>query len=91
MRALVVGLVLVVALSACVDPASPPRASATGARTATPIAPLAGTATPTAAATSAGVRPAFLSFVFTDVRDGTQFKLTDFPGKSVLVIGMAVW
>ena len=42
------------------------------------------------AAVSAG-RPAFLSTAFTDVRDGTQFRLSDFPGKTVLVLGMAVW
>lgn len=44
---------------------------------------------PAAAGTAA--RAAFLSHVFTDVRDGKQFTLGDFQGKQVLVIGMAVW
>ena len=54
-------------------------------------------ATPRATAPAAApsivgaVRPAFLSTAFTDVRDGTQFRLSDFPGKTVLVLGMAVW
>lgn len=42
-------------------------------------------------ATAAAARAAFLSHVFTDVRDGRQFTLGDFHGKQVLVIGMAVW
>jgi len=36
-------------------------------------------------------KAAFLSHVFTDVRDGKQFTLGDFAGKQVLVLGMAVW
>lgn len=42
-------------------------------------------------ATAAAARAAFLSHVFTDVRDGKQFRLDDFRGKQVFVIGMAVW
>ena len=62
---------------------SPSDAPQTAGRTA-PIA--TGSApSPTAA------RAAFLSYSFTDVRDGKQFKLSDFAGKQVLVIGMAVW
>jgi len=52
------------------------------------------TAAPSVVATgaaSAGARPAFLAYAFTDVRDGSKFTLSDFAGKSVLVIGMAVW
>ncbi len=44
---------------------------------------------PAAAVTAA--RAAFLSHVFTDVRDGKQFRLGEFQGKQVLVLGMAVW
>lgn len=43
------------------------------------------------AATGTAARAAFLSHVFTDVRDGKQFTLGDFQGKQVLVLGMAVW
>ena len=50
------------------------------------------TGTPGAApAATAAARAAFLSHVFTDVRDGKQFRLSDFQGKQVLVLGMAVW
>lgn len=76
MRPFAASLVIAAVLAACTAPAQ----SGTAAQTA-------------AAATSgsAAVRPAFLSYAFTDVRDGKQFKLTDFAGKTVLVIGMAVW
>ena len=62
------------------SPAKSPPAAGSTAPSATGIAP-----SPTAA------RAAFLSYAFTDVRDGKQFKLSDFVGKQVLVIGMAVW
>ena len=42
-------------------------------------------------ATAAAARATFLAHVFTDVRDGKQFRLGDFQGKQVLVLGMAVW
>jgi hypothetical protein len=61
---------------------SPSDAPQTAGRTA-PSA--TGSAAPTVA------RAAFLSYAFTDVRDGKQFTLSDFAGKQVLVIGMAVW
>jgi hypothetical protein len=61
------------------SPAKSPPAAGSTAASAT------GTPTPTAA------RAAFLSYSFTDVRDGKQFTLSDFAGKQVLVIGMAVW
>lgn len=57
----------------------PARSTATGAPGGVPAT--AGTA----------ARAAFLSHVFTDVRDGKRFQLGDFQGKQVLVIGMAVW
>jgi len=49
--------------------------------------------TPSGAPATAGAaaKVAFLSHVFTDVRDGKQFTLGDFQGKQVLVLGMAVW
>jgi hypothetical protein len=65
-----------------------------GSTTAPPTAPSGSALAPsaTAAAPSASATPRqFLSHAFTDVRDGKQFKLTDFPGRTVLVIGMAVW
>jgi len=87
MRALVVSLVLASALSACAAPAGSSGARSTGPATGA-AATSAPAATPT---TTAGPRPAFLTYAFTDVRDGKSFTLTDFPGKTVLVIGMAVW
>ncbi len=94
MRALVASLVLVAALSACAAPAVSPGAGATGTGATGAVA--TGAAVPMATSTStptvaASPRAAFLSYVFTDVRDDRQFKLTDFPGRTVLVIGMAVW
>ena len=54
-----------------------------------------GTAAPAPAPTGAGAasaaRPGYLTYAFTSVRDGSRFTLSDFAGKSVLVIGMAVW
>jgi len=61
------------------QPASRTAAGATGTPGAAP------------AATGTAARAAFLSHVFTDVRDGKQFTLGDFQGKQVLVLGMAVW
>lgn len=67
--------------SAPLSPAkSPPAAGSTASGTT-------GNAPPASGAT----RAAFLSYSFTDVRDGKQFTLSDFQGKHVLVIGMAVW
>jgi hypothetical protein len=83
----VAGMLLLVACA-------PPRTTSTADATATSAASAAATSSvPTAAAsTPAGrLRPAFLSYQFTDVRDGATFRLTDFAGKTVLVIGMAVW
>lgn len=44
-----------------------------------------------ASTTAPAPKAAFLSHVFTDVRDGKTFTLGGFEGKQVLVIGMAVW
>jgi methionine-rich copper-binding protein CopC len=87
-RALFVAAALL--LAAC----APPRTTSTADATAT--SPASAAATPsvpaaTALTASPRIRPAFLSYQFTDVRDGATFRLTDFAGKSVLVIGMAVW
>ena len=69
-------------------PAAASPAGATQAASRTPSgAPVTGA--PGTAGTAA--RAAFLSHVFTDVRDGKQFRLGDFQGKQVLVLGMAVW
>lgn len=98
MRSLALGLVSVVVLAVCGAPAGSgqlPNRSDGGVapspsgtpQTARSTAPGAtGSAVPATAA-----RAAFLSYSFTDVRDGKQFKLSDFAGKPVLVIGMAVW
>lgn len=92
------GLVLLVVpglLAACGVPAGS-GAPAPQERAAPPAATTPAAASPTASPAAASVtalprRPAFLSHVLTDVRDGTRFTLSDFTGKQVLVIGMAVW
>jgi len=96
MRPLIaVSLVGSVVLAACGAPGSgqvTPRSDGTVAPSPAKSPTASGTApsaTGTAAATAA--RPAFLSYAFTDVRDGKQFRLGDFQGKQVLVLGMAVW
>ena len=73
---------------------APTTTNATTSR-ATAAATSAATAAVSPAATTSltpnGARPAFLAYSFTNVRDGSKFTLSDFAGKSVLVIGMAVW
>jgi hypothetical protein len=88
MRLLAVAL-LVLAMAAC-GPSTPVPAATTRATTA-PTAAATAASTAAASAATAGARPAFLTYAFTNVRDGSKFTLSDFPGKSVLVIGMAVW
>jgi len=61
--------------------------AACGTSTSQAVPPAASTATGPGALARAG----FLSYSFANVRDGSTFTLSDFPGKSVLVIGMAVW
>ena len=98
MRSLIaVSLVGLVVLAACgASPGSgqlAPRSDGSVAPSPAKSPPAAGSTAPSATGTAAPTtaRAAFLSYVFTDVRDGKQFKLSDFPGKQVLVIGMAVW
>lgn len=75
--------------SAAASPSGTPHPAS---RTAVGAAGTAGaTSTGAPPATAAAARAAFLSHVFTDVRDGKQFTLGDFQGKQVFVIGMAVW
>lgn len=87
MRALLLSCVVV--LAACAAPGSVASPTSTTARPAA-TSQLA-TATPTVAPSAGAHRPAFLTHVFTDVRNGSTFRLTDFTGKTVLAIGMAVW
>jgi len=81
--------------SGSVPPASNGPAAASPSGTPQPASRTAAGATGTPgaapAATGTAARAAFLSHVFTDVRDGKQFTLGDFQGKQVLVLGMAVW
>lgn len=84
---LAANLILATFIAACAAPATTPGRSVSAQASAT----VGVSATAPAPTASAAVRPAFLAHVFTDVRDGKQFKLTDFAGKTVLVIGMAVW
>lgn len=98
MRWLLASLLTVVLAAACGTPAgsgSVPLASdgnAAASPSGTPQ-PASRTAsgTPAAGTPPTTARAAFLSHVFTDVRDGKQFTLSDFQGKQVFVIGMAVW
>ena len=81
--------------SGSVSPASDGNAAASPSGAPQPASGTAAGATVTPgaapAATSTAARVAFLSHVFSDVRDGKQFRLGDFQGKQVLVLGMAVW
>ena len=87
-----VRLIAAVLLAGLMAGCSSTTAAPTDSAGLTPAAtsPRAAAPATTPAAVSTG-RPAFLSTAFTDVRDGTQFRLSDFPGKTVLVLGMAVW
>lgn len=101
MRPLIaVSLVGVIVLAACgASPGSgqsTPRSDGATALSPATSPPAAGSTAPSATgnaapASASAARAAFLSYSFTDVRDGKQFKLSDFVGKQVLVIGMAVW
>lgn len=89
-RAAGISLAVLTLVAACSAPAAP--AAATPGSTPAAVVTTAA-ATPTAAPTAPAraARPAFLSHTFTDVRDGKTFTLSDFSGRQVLVIGMAVW
>ena len=99
MRSLALGLVSLVVLAVCGAPAGsgqlPTRSDGSVAPSPAKSPPAAGSTAPSAtgnaATATAAARASFLSYPFTDVRDGKQFKLSDFAGKQVLVIGMAVW
>jgi hypothetical protein len=87
-------IALVLAIAACGQSVPVPAATAAATTAASAAATSAQTAAATSAGTAAstaGARPAFLTYAFTNVRDGSKFTLSDFSGKSVLVIGMAVW
>ncbi len=96
-RGVALALVGSVVLAACgASPGSSqwaPRTDGSVAPSPAKSPPAAGSTAPSATGTAAptAARAAFLSYSFTDVRDGTQFTLSDFAGKQVLVIGMAVW
>ena len=96
-RGLALALVGSVVLAACgASPGSgqlAPRSDGSVAPSPAKSPPAAGSTAPSAtgSAVPTAARAAFLSYSFTDVRDGKQFKLSDFVGKQVLVIGMAVW
>ena len=98
-RVVAVSLVSVIVLAACGASPGSGQFTSPGNGTMAPSPakspPAAGSTAPSATgnagATASPARAAFLSYSFTDVRDGKQFKLSDFAGKPVLVIGMAVW
>ena len=91
---LVLAVLLTGALAGCTSTADAPATASAAATaavvTATPGSTVAA-ASPAAPSPASAGRPAFMSAVFTDVRDGAEFRLSDFSGKTVLVIGMAVW
>jgi hypothetical protein len=70
----------------CAAPAPVPATSA--APTPTAGAAVSATAAATAAATATSP---ILRTELTDVRSGSRFTLGGFAGKTVLVLGMAVW
>ena len=96
-RGLALALVGSVVLAACgASPGSgqlAPRSDGSVAPSPAKSPPAAGSTAPSATGSAAptAARAAFLSYSFTDVRDGARFRLSDFVGKQVLVIGMAVW
>ena len=99
MRAFVFAVVGLLVLAACgASPGSGgvlPSSDASAAPSPAKSAPAAGSSasgtTGNAPQAPGAARAAFLSYSFTDVWDGKQFTLSDFHGKQVLVIGMAVW
>src|SRR5687767_2782484 len=97
MRRLLVAFVGLSLLAVCGAPAGSgqlaPRGDGSVAPSPAKSPPAAGSTAPSATGTAAptAARAAFLSYSFTDVRDGKLFTLSDFAGKQVLVIGMAVW
>ncbi len=98
MHPLVFAVVSVVVLAACGAPAGSGGSTSTSSGLAVPSpadTPLAAGRTAPGATGNApapsAARAAFLSHAFTDVRDGKQFTLSEFAGKQVLVLGMAVW
>src|SRR5688572_6095086 len=97
MRRLLVAFVSLSLLAVCGAPAgsgqSTPRSDGAVAPSPSDAPQTAGRTAPSATGSAAptAARAGFLSYSFTDVRDGKQFTLSDFAGKQVLVIGMAVW
>lgn len=99
MRPLVFAVVSLIVLAACGAPAgsggSTPASSGLAAPSPADTPQAAGRTAPGATGNapppSAAARAVFLSHAFTDVRDGKQFTLSEFAGKQLLVIGMAVW
>lgn len=80
--------VAVVVSAGCGRPATP---AASTTFSPTPAAASATTtATPTSTAAASAASP-ILRAELTDVRTGSRFTLGGFAGKTVLVLGMAVW
>lgn len=88
-RSLAAVVVLGVILTSCASPAA--TAPSPTAPSATSPSATARASAPASPSGTAQARPAFLAYAFTDVRDGRTFRLSEFSGKTVLVIGMAVW
>lgn len=99
MRGFAATVVIVSLLAACgaspgsgrVSPPSDANAAPSPAKSPPAAGSTASGTTGNAPPASGAARAAFLSYAFTDVRDGKQFTVADFQGKQVLVIGMAVW
>jgi hypothetical protein len=83
--------VALVAGIACGDSTTPPVAGASPSRSVVTATVAPTSAPPTSAATSTAATSPVLRIVLTDVRTGERFTLGGFPGKTVIVEGMAVW
>ena len=92
-RRLTAALLALTLAAACGASTAPTTASRVASATTSLTPSVVTTASPTVASpgATAATQPAFLTYAFTNVRDGSKFTLSDFSGKSVLVIGMAVW
>ena len=75
---------------ACAAPATPAATSAAPSPTAAAVVSATAASTPAPTSAASATSP-ILRAELTDVRSGSRFTLGGFAGKTVLVLGMAVW
>ena len=88
--ALRLSLALVVCV-ACAGPSSVPVTTPTASPPPAATTSVVVSATPTGVVAATPTSSPLLRFILTDVRTGERFTLGGFPGKTVIVEGMAVW